>query len=157
MDDELQQFEAELKQLRPVTPSRELKLRIEAELTASAGESAENPRPFWWAWIALPAVMATAAALALVVFMSSPVSAPPTGAPAVAVSPGGPAFKPVSAENVLLEAKDEGLVTLADGSAARRVRQSYIDTIVWKDPAGRASLRWSVPRQEERVVPVVFQ
>lgn len=151
MDDELQQLEAELKSLRPVAPSRDLETRIEADLTA-------KPRALWWTWLALP--VAAAAAVALMLF-TNPSPKVPTAVPAVTAAAPGPAerpvFKPVSAENVLLEAKDEGLVTLADGSAARRVRQSYIDTIVWKDPAGRASLRWSVPRQEERVVPVVFQ
>jgi hypothetical protein len=48
-------------------------------------------------------------------------------------------------------------VTLADGTAARRVRSSYVDTITWKNPKTNASLRWSVPRDEVRVMPVVFQ
>lgn len=156
MDDELQQLEAELKALRPVAPSRELRVRIAAELTAP-GEAGEKPRPFWWGWIVLPATLASAAALTLVLFLSRPAALPPAN-PAVATTPSErPVFKPVTAENVLLAAKDEGLVTLADGSAARRVRQSYIDTIVWKDPRSQASLRWSVPREEERVVPIVFQ
>lgn len=160
MDDELQQLEAELKQLRPLAPSRGLTARIAAELSET-GEPVERTRPQWWAWIVLPALTASAAALALVFFMSPPAAVRPPSAAVAATRPPvpatTPAFKPVSAENVLLAAKDEGLVTLADGSAARRVRQSYIDTIVWKDPRSQASLRWSVPREEERVVPVVFQ
>jgi len=68
-----------------------------------------------------------------------------------------PAFRPVAAENVLYAAQDEGLVALADGTPARRVRSSYVDTITWKNPRNNASLRWSVPREEVRVVPVVFQ
>ena len=74
-----------------------------------------------------------------------------TPPPAVAV------FKPVSAENLLYAQRDDGLVTLADGTTARRYRSSYVDTITWKNPRTQASLRWSVPRTEERVVPVSFQ
>lgn len=153
MDDDLQQLEAELKSLRPVAPSRELEARIAADLNP-------KPRALWWTWLTLP--VAAAAAVALMLYpRPSPKDSPAAPALAENATRAGPAerpvFKPVSAENVLLRSQDEGLVTLADGSAARRVRQSYIDTIVWKDPTGRASLRWSVPRQEERVVPVVFQ
>jgi hypothetical protein len=67
------------------------------------------------------------------------------------------AFKPVAAENLLVEARDEGYVTLDDGTTARRVRRSYVDTITWQDPRTNASLVWSVPREEVRVVPVLFQ
>jgi hypothetical protein len=48
-------------------------------------------------------------------------------------------------------------VTLADGTPARRVRQSYVDKITWENPRSNASLVWSVPREEVRVVPVNFQ
>jgi hypothetical protein len=150
MDDELQQLEAELKRLRPVAPAPPLAARIGRELAA------RRPGRLWWTWVALPA----AAALAFVLVRPE---RPGTDAPKVVASPAPvpvvarAIFKPVAAENVLVEARDEGLVTLADGTAARRVRQSYIDTITWKDPHGRASLKWSVPREEERIVPVVFQ
>jgi hypothetical protein len=87
---------------------------------------------------------------------ASPVPiAPSTSAPVTATPT--PAYKPVSAENLLYAQSDEGLVTLADGTTARRYRSSYVDTITWKDPRTQASLRWSVPRTEERVVPVSFQ
>ena len=66
-------------------------------------------------------------------------------------------FKPVAAENLLLDASDEGYTTLDDGTPVRRMRRSYIDTITWKDPRTNASLTWSVPREEVRVIPVVFQ
>ena len=66
-------------------------------------------------------------------------------------------FKPVAAENVLYAVSDEGLVTLDDGTSARRERLSYVDTITWKNPRTNASVRWTVPREEVRVVPVKFQ
>jgi hypothetical protein len=32
-----------------------------------------------------------------------------------------------------------------------------VDTITWKNPRTNASVRWTVPREEVRVVPVKFQ
>jgi hypothetical protein len=63
----------------------------------------------------------------------------------------------VAAENVLISARDEGVITLADGTPARRERLQYVDTITWRNPRTRASIVWSVPREEVRVVPVSFQ
>jgi hypothetical protein len=80
----------------------------------------------------------------------------PTAPVAQVVTPAAK-FKPVTAENVLYAQSDDGLVTLADGSTAVRYRRSYVDTITWRNPNTQASLRWSVPRTEERVVPVSFQ
>jgi hypothetical protein len=88
-----------------------------------------------------------AAAVAMGIFLSR--SAPSARASA--------AFRPVAAENILYATNDEGYVTLEDGTPARRVRTHYVDTITWKNPDGRASLRWTVPREEIRVVPVSFQ
>ena len=56
-----------------------------------------------------------------------------------------------------MSARDEGLVTLEDGTPARRARLQFVDTITWKNPRTNSSLRWSVPREEVRIVPVVFQ
>ena len=47
--------------------------------------------------------------------------------------------------------------TLDDGTAARRERFQYVDTITWKNPRTNASVRWTMPREEVRVVPVKFQ
>ena len=41
-----------------------------------------------------------------------------------------------------------------DGTAAHRVFQRYLDTYTWRNPRTNASLRWTVPRDEVRVVPV---
>ena len=48
-------------------------------------------------------------------------------------------------------------VTLADGTPARRERIQFVDTITWRNPRTNASLTWTVPREEVRVVPVVWQ
>ena len=144
MDNELHELESELKRLRPVAPSAAVTARIDRALAA--------PRRNFWAWTALP-LAASLAGLALLRDRPAPPALSPASVPAPAIA----VFKPVSAENLLYAQRDEGLVTLADGTTARRYRSSYVDTITWKNPHTQASLRWSVPRTEERVVPVSFQ
>ena len=144
MDDELLKLEAELKTLRPAAPAPELQARVARELAPVA-----RPSPSWW-WSAVPAAAALAIALVLAGRKEPPAD---EGLAAAQVA----AFRPVAAEKVLYAAADEGPVTLADGTEARLVRSSYVDTITWKNPRTNASLKWSVPRDEVRVVPVSFQ
>ncbi|MCM2274711.1 MAG: hypothetical protein NDI75_07980 [Candidatus Didemnitutus sp.] len=66
------------------------------------------------------------------------------------------AFRPVKAANVLYDLRDEGPVLLEDNSAGRRVRARYVDTYTWRNPATNASLKWSVPRDEVRVLPANY-
>lgn len=160
MDDELQQLEAELKQLRPAAPSRAVTARIARELAGAAARRGPRWRDIamWLGAAALPA----AAAIAVVMIQfgrtrPASASAPTAGAAIVAAVAAADALKPVTAENVLYSASDEGIVTLADGTAARRERLKYVDTITWRNPRTNASLTWTVPREEVRVVPVVFQ
>ncbi len=154
MDDELQQLEAELKSFRPVAPSPRLAARIERELApAVPARRRRPPSALLWFWAALPAAAALAIAIGAIMrrdlepAKTSRASSPETRA----------VLKPVAAENVLYSATDEGLVTLDDGTRARRERLNYVDTITWKNPRTNASLKWTVPREEIRVVPVSFQ
>jgi hypothetical protein len=142
MDNELHELEAELKRLRPVAPAPAVATGISRALAA--------PRRHYWAWTVLP-LAAGLAGIALLREHTVPPSPAPAPVSATAT------YKPVSAENLLYSQRDEGLVTLADGTTARRYRSSYVDTITWKNPRTQASLRWSVPRTEERVIPVSFQ
>lgn len=147
MDDELLEFEAELKRLRPTAPSRDLIARVERELDSPP----KGVMRGWWLFAgALPA------AAALAIMIAFLVSHDRTREETAEARPPAP-FQPVAAENLLYSARDEGLVTLADGTPARRERFSYVDTITWKNPRTNASVRWSVPREEVRVVPVNFQ
>ncbi|MDB6167353.1 MAG: hypothetical protein JWM88_217 [Verrucomicrobia bacterium] len=142
MDDEFHDLEAELKRLRPVAPSAFVHARIEQALS--------HPRRRYWGWTALPLAAAVLGLMFVKERAVENVASP-------AVPSGAAAYKPVSAQNLLYDHQDEGLVTLADGSTARRFRNSYVDTITWKNQRTQASLRWSVPRTEERLVPVTFQ
>lgn len=151
MDDELTDLEAELRQLRPAPPSPALRARVQRELAAVP---AARPRARWdWWWIALPAAATVLIVLNLKLQTPSEKSGEPSPAAQVA---GRASLKPVAAENVLYAADDEGLVTLDDGTPARRARLHFVDTITWRDPHTNASLTWSVPREEVRIVPVNF-
>jgi hypothetical protein len=139
MDDELKNLEAELARLRPVQPSSGLAGRIGGELSPVG-----RFLPLW-SWTALAA--AAAAAVASMIFNARPTVAAASQA----------VFKPVAAQQVLVSARDEGYVQLGDGTPAHRFRASYVDTITWEDPQSHASLRWSIPRDEVRVIPASFQ
>lgn len=159
MDDDLQQLEAELKRLRPAAPSARLRARMGEALVSAHPQS--SPRG-WWLWgVALPA----AAAIAVMAFWPKetprarnpqPVAAADRDRNAIRTD-SSDTLKPVVVENVLYAAHDEGLVTLSDGTPARRQRLNYVDTVTWKNPHTNISLTWSVPREEVRVTPVVFQ
>lgn len=160
MDDDLQQLEAELKSLRPIRPSRVLETRIASELASSTATAAAAPTPkprkrplasIHWLWSAALPVAAAIAILAVL-----PGKRASRGGPRIDSNPAA-TLKPVAAENVLYAVQDEGLVTLEDGTPARRERLNYVDTITWKNPRTNASLTWSVPREEVRVVPVSYQ
>jgi hypothetical protein len=44
------------------------------------------------------------------------------------------------------------VATLPDQTEGRQVRYRYVDTYTWRNPTTKASLRWSVPRDEVRVI-----
>lgn len=163
MDDDLQQLEAELKALRPARLSRVLENRIAGALARDAASTiapatAVEPRrrrfaSVHWLWsAALPA----AAAIVLLALAPGRRPAPAKPSP-VRATAAETALKPVTAENVLYAVQDEGLVTLDDGTTARRERLNYVDTITWKNPRTKASLTYTVPREEIRVVPIRYQ
>jgi hypothetical protein len=179
MDEELKHLEAELRQLRPAAPSAGLQARVARALAnaapaptttavrpSSSSRVGNRAAPVHWLW---SAALPVAAAFAVVAMMPHGREATSRGGLRRGVSPtnstalasatpaDGAVLKPVAAEKVLYAAQDEGLVTLEDGTTARRERLSYVDTITWKNPRTNASLTWSVPREEVRVVPVSFQ
>ncbi|MSU49893.1 MAG: hypothetical protein EXS37_12550 [Opitutus sp.] len=164
MDDEHQDLEAELKRLRPAALPNELLLRVERQLADEPGTAARPNASMHWIWaVALP--VAAAVSVMWVQFSNRPAptipstvsTVPATLAFAVATRHEPEPMKPVAAENLLISASDEGLVTLNDGTTARRERLQFVDTITWKNPRTNASLTWSVPREEIRVVPISFQ
>lgn len=156
MDDELCCLETELKRLRPRAASPDLLARLEGELSVPVGRAPVAAFPWRGAlaWAAAIAVMAAVGLNWQRKAIPAPVSVPAVSvASPAAPSPPAADYEPVTAERTIYAAADEGVVTLADGTAAHRVRHHYVDTIVWRDSVNNASLRWSVPAEEVRLVP----
>ena len=112
-----------------------------------------------WQWTATGAVEPIAPSLAAAPVTSGSAAERPEGA-MTAVAARAPAatdaFRPVKAANVLYDVRDEGVVFLEDNTPARQVRARYVDTYTWRNPATNASLKWSVPRDEVRMLPASF-
>ncbi|MBI5382904.1 MAG: hypothetical protein HZA31_13480 [Opitutae bacterium] len=157
MNDEFTDLEAELQSLRPRAPVRELHRRLATELDGASPAIALTPRKTGWRWrlVLWPAAAALVVALTVSAVWSrrgSEVASAVVLDPATATP--SEVYKPVSAENLLFEAHDEGVVTLSDGMPGWRVRERSLDTFIWQNPRTKASLRWTVPREEVLVVPL---
>jgi hypothetical protein len=165
MDESFHELEAELKSLQLRPPSPRLRDRLAAELPP-APAAAPQARPRYttstnlssWKWLGwrsagLAAAVAVLAAVGLMSFKREPAPAGvATSTQVVASSALRDDYQPVAASNVLYDLKDEGLVKTEDNADARRVRYRYLDTYTWKNPKSNASLKWSVPRDEIRLV-----
>ena len=166
MDNEFAELEAELLRLTPRRPGPALKNRVADSLdlvtptdAITAPRRREQGRyttaTSWssWKWAnwtvaaALVAVMAFWTARQPVGPIETEVM---TGPIAAVTSP--PELRPVKAGRTLIGSRPDGVVELADGSTVERVRDFYVDTIVWRDRAGRAQLRWDVPQEAVRYV-----
>jgi hypothetical protein len=163
MDDDFQDLEKELKALRPRDPSRWLLARLEREFAADDDRAVDRRARFRlsWKWAGWSALAGAACAVLLAIAphrSAEPMAyAPPVAATVAAPEQPADVYKPVRADKMLVSAEEEARLTLSDGTPARRVRAQYVDTITWKNLRTNASFQWSVPREEVRVVPVVFQ
>lgn len=177
MDDSLKELETELKGLRLRQPSASLIARLERELAEEipAHVPPPPPRPRYtsatnlssWKWLGWRTASLAAACAVIVgvgfLALRQPVSSVPGATPLEIAATSNPApsddaalpasYQPVAATNVLYDLQDEGYVVSADDTSARQVRARYVDTYTWKNPRSNASLKWSVPRDEVRVIP----
>ena len=169
MDEPLQELENELKTLQPRrAPARwlnQINRELAAELPASARPRYATATNLGsWKWLgwrtaALAAALALVATVGLInlrrpVPVVDPAVIAATPAPAAPATV--PAYEPVTASNVLYDLKDEGEVKLEGTTTARQVRARYVDTYTWKNPRNNASIKWTVPRDEIRVVPASY-
>ncbi len=171
MDESLQELENELKRLTPRRPSGALLDSLERELGPSTPivpvrryNTATSLGSWKWATWSLAGATALIA-LVLLVRSDRSESAVPTESlpvPEVAATtpviesarPEGDAnrYEPVRASSVLYALQEGAPTTLPDRTEGREVRYRYVDTYTWKNPATNASVRWSVPRDEVRLV-----
>lgn len=176
MDESLLELENELKRLSPRRPSREMLAAIERDLArghASGGpheatrySTATTLRSWKWATWSL-AGAAAALGLAFVLRAVFDATQAPDDTPAIArqagasaaasstaaIAPAAPdRYEPVQASSVLYALHESPPKTLPDRTEGREVRYRFVDTYTWKNPARNASVRWSVPRDEVRLV-----
>lgn len=167
MDNSLQELENELKALQPRRARQDWMDQINRELAAELPAStrpvyatATNLRSWKWLGWRTAALAAAVAVMATIGALTLRQTAVPVGNPTVATNEAGaaieemPVYQPVAAANVLYDLKDEGAVN--GDSAARQVRARYVDTYTWKNPRTNASIKWTVPRDEIRVIPASF-
>ncbi len=170
MDNPHEDIERELQALRPLPPSATLWRRVEKEISTPGMEAKPRYRSATtlnsWKWAgwqiaaaaAAVAIVATAGVMRLVTPDSAPETSQSTSlaaARAPVIQPTrGDLYRPVKATNVLYDMTDEGLVKLDSDLQARRTRYRYVDTITWQNQNGKATVRWSIPREEVRFIPV---
>ncbi|SDS29021.1 hypothetical protein [Opitutus sp. GAS368] len=169
MDESLQELEAELKTLQPRRAAPRWLAQVNRELAA---ELPASVRPRYatatnlssWKWLgwrtAGLAALALVAAFVAINFRQ-PQSAPTdrtlaAATPAVPAPASVAAYQPVTATNVLYDLKDEGAVKIDGDTSARQVRARFVDTYTWKNPRNNASIKWTVPRDEVRVMPASY-
>ncbi|MBL9206246.1 MAG: hypothetical protein JNN01_14240 [Opitutaceae bacterium] len=166
-DNEFTDLENELRRLRPRAVAPRLMASLAADLETSMPATPERvvavdhveqgamPIGDWIRWV-LPIAAAFVFGVLAARFPHGANEATAPG-PRVTVTDSSlePAtYKPVLAEKFDYGPRDDGLVTLNDGTTARRLSNQYLDTITWRNPRTNASLRWSVPREEIRVIPI---
>ena len=170
MDESLQELENELKTLSPRRAAPRWLAQVNRELAAELPTSA---RPRYatatnlnsWKWLGwrTAGLAAALALIGVVGVISSRRTQPAPMERALAVTPPAvaapinvAAYQPVTATNVLYDLKDEGAVKIDGDTSARQVRARYVDTYTWKNPRNNASIKWTVPRDEVRVVPASY-
>jgi hypothetical protein len=171
MDETLLELENELKRLTPRRPSAPFHAALEEAMRVPTPglpprryTTATTLRSWKWAaWSLAGAAAAVACVFTLQAVRDEPAPAiEPVPASGLAVAgPEQPAqtvaavanrYEPVQATSVLYDLHEGATTTLPDRTEGREVRYRYVDTYTWKNPATNASLRWSVPRDEVRLI-----
>lgn len=164
------ELEAELKKLRPRGASSDLSARIERSLeaevagrTATAGVLPKQPRSFRVNWLGLGLGLAAAAALLILARVN--VEQPGKRQSVVAMTPApfapprpADTFEPAGLTEVVYNTRDEGL-HFPEGAdqPVRRVRTQKRETLQWRNPSTRTSVRVSYPSEEVTFIPVSGQ
>jgi hypothetical protein len=154
MDDEFEDFtelEAELRELRPLALSNDLIRRVDKALAKPISSPLGVTTHGVFEWLAWPIAASFVGAVAWLSNGAVSGTKNPEAAEKAAVAAN---YKPVGTENILYDVREEGLTTLADGTPAKQIRDRYMDIITWKNATASSSVRWTVPRDEIRLVPV---
>jgi hypothetical protein len=160
------QFEAQLRTHKPASASQQLKERIETALKRESRAQRREKLRSAFSWVGLAAAASLLITFGVLLFNGRLAFGPdPAGAAVAGPDAPGPRqaeethagsgeFKPVLAENNLLNRVDEGIVFLRNGLTARRYRYEFVDRVVWQNPVDGATVEMEVPRDEVVLVPV---
>jgi hypothetical protein len=170
------ELEAELKKLRPSAASPELTARIERALAESPSTVAEvsgrtatagvlpKRRNFRVNWFGLGLGLAAAALFLVLARVNVERPAKRQSVVAMTPAPFSPpipvtdTFVPAGMTEVVYNTRDEGL-HFPEGAnqPVRRVRSQKRETLQWRNPGTRTSLRVSYPSEEVTFIPVSGQ
>ena len=176
MNDDLSDFEAELRGLTPRASSEQLEQRIARQLARQAAPQAPAP---WWQRIGFNrplaavgwGVLSPAVSIGVLLVAAHVLGFPrrlsqPPGFSSAANSDNatgvGPAVRsvrnvapvPARAANVLYKVSDDGLVLDSEHEAVHRVRRQSADLVQWRNPTTGARWEVSYPREDVWLVPV---
>jgi hypothetical protein len=165
--DEFSELEAELKKLRPLPVSDELRARLERALahsvetpTAAILPRAAQRASRWWSL-----ALGLTAVSALLVIGLTLFDQPPRRQPAVVEKGTQPSttvasgLQPAVLTQVVYNQRDEGLIFSPNesGRPLRQMRYETRETMQWLNPRTGASLRVSYPAEQVVLTPVSFQ
>lgn len=167
MDDTLQNLENELKRLPARKPSARLMAELQRELgpitpVVAATPVIRTPRVRSWNWAVWSLFGTAAAAMAIMAVVQAKrevtvptetvASASANILPALPTAMTVNRYDPVKATSVLYDLNEEGVTMLPDRSEGRQLRYRFVDTFTWKNSTTNASVQWTVPRDEVRLV-----
>lgn len=148
-------LEKELAAFQPVQPNERLRQQISNSLDRP---EITNTRPVLKIWPII--AFATAACLVLVFKISSPHSnseAPETASERlIGASAKSATFQPVSAEQHLLEAFDEGVVLTVNDQPVRKLRYEFVDTVTMVNTNDGSLYTMEIPREEILLLPLTL-
>jgi hypothetical protein len=148
-DEDFTELEAELRSLKPSGLATDFASRVERTLSGPTPVNFHRREFHSGEWFAWP----IAACFVFTVAWLSGTGQSEERQLRLEAANSPSTYKPVEAENILYDVREEGLTTMPDGTPARRVRDRYLDVFTWENAAA-SSVRWSVPRDEVRLIPV---
>jgi hypothetical protein len=156
-----EQFEAELKRLRPAQPAPEMLSRISQELSSQPARAAGNgstPRPLWsWSWLLRWVVPACAlTALCAGFYWKHQATFLAQSPNRHLASSGRPVLKADKVEiNCQWVADFDAVAKLPSGEPVRFRCEQWMDKIQWRDSAKGLVIEQTTPRLE--IVPIRFE
>jgi len=152
-------LESELRQIRPAKMDEALLERI----SHTAANSSSHPqtstlRSHRWLWL-IPITATAVIVLALTLSPQKPDDQPDKTA---AKSSNKPTKEetielfPVSRNNQIVEAINEGIIHIEGRQPYRSVRMQVVDSYQWAQPNGVTRVQYQVPREERLLVPATI-